>query len=263
MKKILLSTLLAATAALPAITNAQAPDAAAPAAAAIEAAKPAAIETDSQKTFYSLGFAIWNDMAQIKELGFTMEVAAFVKGVQDAASGATPALDEAARETTLTKLNQVANERAMAAQAEMMQQQQSMSDPAAGADNLAAAMAFLEENAKKEGVTTTASGLQYKVLATGDGPETTATSRVSAHYTGKLLDGTVFDSSIPRGEPITFSIQGGVIPGWIEAAKLMRQGDKWELYIPPSLAYGERGAPGAIPPNSALIFEVELVNVQN
>jgi FKBP-type peptidyl-prolyl cis-trans isomerase len=119
---------------------------------------------------------------------------------------------------------------------------------------------FLEENKTKEGVKTTASGLQYKVVTSGKGKMPAAESSVTVHYTGKLIDGTVFDSSVERGSPATFGVSQ-VIAGWTEAMQLMHEGDKWILYIPAELAYGERGAGGQIPPYSALIFEVELIKV--
>ena len=119
---------------------------------------------------------------------------------------------------------------------------------------------FLAENAKKEGVTVTDSGLQYEVITEGTGPKPTAKSRVKTHYHGTLIDGTVFDSSYNRGEPIDFAV-GGVIAGWTEALQLMPVGSKWRLYIPHNLAYGERGAGGSIAPFSALIFDVELLDI--
>ncbi len=121
--------------------------------------------------------------------------------------------------------------------------------------------AFLAENGRKEGVTTTASGLQYEVINSGDGETPTATSTVKTHYHGTLIDGTVFDSSVQRGEPISFPVNG-VIKGWTEALQLMKVGDKWRLFIPSDLAYGAQGAGGAIGPHSALIFEVELLGVE-
>ncbi|MCL5247500.1 FKBP-type peptidyl-prolyl cis-trans isomerase [Cellulophaga sp. 20_2_10] len=120
---------------------------------------------------------------------------------------------------------------------------------------------FLAENAKKEGVKTTESGLQYKVLIAGDGPKPTADNKVEVHYEGKLIDGTVFDSSIKRGESIVFGVSQ-VIKGWTEALLLMPVGSKYELYIPQDLAYGERGAGGQIPPYATLIFEVELISIE-
>ncbi len=130
----------------------------------------------------------------------------------------------------------------------------------AGAENLKIGEAFLSENAKREGVTTTASGLQYEVIRKGAGDRPAASDRVEVHYTGKLIDGTVFDSSVERGVPATFGVTQ-VIPGWVEALQLMREGDKWRLYIPSTLAYGENGAGGVIGPNMTLIFDVELLRV--
>jgi FKBP-type peptidyl-prolyl cis-trans isomerase len=118
---------------------------------------------------------------------------------------------------------------------------------------------FLEENKKKPGIQVTSSGLQYQVVKSGTGKKPAATSQVTVHYTGKLLDGTVFDTSTD-GEPATFGVNQ-VIPGWTEALQLMKEGDKWILYVPDALAYGERGAGGQIPPYSVLIFEVELIKV--
>ncbi|CQR22635.1 peptidyl-prolyl cis-trans isomerase [Yersinia enterocolitica] len=119
---------------------------------------------------------------------------------------------------------------------------------------------FLEENAKRDDVTTTESGLQFSVLQAGDGPIPSRQDRVRVHYTGRLVDGTVFDSSVERGQPAEFPVSG-VIPGWIEALSMMPVGSKWKLYIPHNLAYGERGAGATIPPFSALMFEVELLEI--
>ena len=130
--------------------------------------------------------------------------------------------------------------------------------------NLAEAEAFLTSNADKEGIKKTDSGLQYKVIASGaaDGKTPTEANVVKVHYEGRLLNGSVFDSSIERGEPIEFPL-GGVIPGWIEALQLMREGDKFQLFIPPELAYGARGTPGGpIGPNELLVFDVELIEVK-
>ncbi len=120
---------------------------------------------------------------------------------------------------------------------------------------------FLTQNSKAEGVHVLPSGLQYKVLEQGDGPSPKATDRVKTHYRGQLIDGTEFDSSYARNEPATFPVNQ-VIPGWTEALQKMQVGDKWQLFVPSNLAYGESGAGGVIPPNSALIFEVELISIE-
>ena len=120
--------------------------------------------------------------------------------------------------------------------------------------------AFLSENAKREGIKVTESGLQYEVLESGKGDSPKASDNVEVHYTGKLIDGTVFDSSVERGVPASFGVTQ-VIPGWVEALQLMHEGDKWRLYIPSDLAYGPNGAGGVIGPNMTLIFDVELLRV--
>lgn len=128
--------------------------------------------------------------------------------------------------------------------------------------NLEEGNAFLEKNKAREGVVTTESGLQYEILKEGDGPKPKATDKVKVNYHGTLIDGTVFDSSVDRGEPVTFAVNQ-VIPGWTEALQLMPVGSKWKLYIPANLAYGERGAGQDIGPNETLIFEVELLGIVN
>jgi FKBP-type peptidyl-prolyl cis-trans isomerase FklB len=120
---------------------------------------------------------------------------------------------------------------------------------------------FLEENKKKEGVVTLPSGLQYQIMKAGDGPKPASSDKVKTHYHGTLIDGTIFDSSVQRGEPITFPVTG-VIPGWIEALQLMPVGSKWKLFIPQNLAYGSRGSGPTIKPYSALVFEVELLGIE-
>ena len=120
--------------------------------------------------------------------------------------------------------------------------------------------AFLIENAKRDEVTTTESGLQYEVLATGEGEKPTAASTVRTHYHGTFINGDIFDSSVDRGQPAEFPV-GGVIAGWTEALQLMTEGSKWRLYVPYNLAYGERGSQGAIPPYATLVFEVELLTI--
>ena len=129
-----------------------------------------------------------------------------------------------------------------------------------GKANMEKGQKFLEENAKKEGVKTTPSGLQYMVIKEGTGPKPTATDKVSVHYTGTVIEGTVFDSSVQRGQPAQFGVNQ-VIPGWTEALQLMSVGSKYKLWIPANLAYGERGPGGIIGPNEMLIFEVELLSI--
>ncbi len=126
--------------------------------------------------------------------------------------------------------------------------------------NRAAGEAYLAENAKRQGVVTTPSGLQYEVMTMGTGPKPTAADQVKVHYTGALVDGTVFDSSVERGEPAVFGV-GQVIPGWVEGLQLMPTGSKWKLFIPSDLAYGPSGGGGKIPGNSVLVFDVELLEI--
>jgi FKBP-type peptidyl-prolyl cis-trans isomerase FklB len=130
----------------------------------------------------------------------------------------------------------------------------------AQSQNVEAGQNFLAENAKRDGVVTTATGLQYEVLTEGSGDSPKETDQVTVHYHGTLIDGTVFDSSVERGQPATFPVNG-VIPGWVEALQLMNPGAKFKLFIPSNLAYGERGTGGAIGPNATLIFEVELISI--
>lgn len=129
-----------------------------------------------------------------------------------------------------------------------------------GAANIEIGKKFLEENKKKAGVVTLPSGLQYEVLVEGKGKKASATDQVKCHYEGTLIDGTLFDSSVKRGEPAVFGVNQ-VIPGWVEALQLMPEGSKWKLYIPSDLAYGAQGAGQSIPPHSTLVFEVELIQV--
>lgn len=131
---------------------------------------------------------------------------------------------------------------------------------AEGEKNLKEGEAFLAENGKKEGVITLPSGLQYQIITAGNGPKPAAEDEIKCHYHGTTIDGKVFDSSVDRGEPVTFPVNR-VIPGWTEALQLMPVGSKWKLFIPAALAYGERGAGGDIKPNSTLIFEVELLEI--
>ncbi|MBI5646173.1 MAG: FKBP-type peptidyl-prolyl cis-trans isomerase [Ignavibacteriae bacterium] len=148
----------------------------------------------------------------------------------------------------------------MSYQQEMMAKQEA-ERKISGAKNKAEGDSFLAENKKKDGVKTTESGLQYKVLVEGTGPKPTASDKVKTHYSGKLIDGTEFDSSYKRGEPAVFPVTG-VIKGWTEALQMMTVGSKWQLFIPSELAYGERGAGQTIGPNAALVFDIELLGIE-
>ncbi len=172
------------------------------------------------------------------------------QGMKDSAVGTKTRLTQEEMKTVLT-----------AKQAEVQKQQQEK-QAAAGAKNKAAGDAFLAANKSKEGVVTTASGLQYKILTAGTGPKPTAADSVKCNYKGTLINGTEFDSSYKRGQPATFGVSQ-VIKGWTEALQLMPVGSKWQLYIPSSLAYGERGAGGDIGPDETLIFDVELLSIED
>lgn len=195
---------------------------------------------------YALGLSMGNNF---RSSGIeTIDVADFADGVAAVFSGAKPRMtyDEAKEE--IRKYFQAMEERQKAAAAEM------------GKINREAGTAFLAENAKRPEVKTTPSGLQYEVIEEGTGAQPAPTDQVMVHYTGKLIDGTVFDSSVERGEPATFGVTQ-VIPGWVEALQMMKAGAKWRLFIPSNLAYGPNGAGGVIGPDATLIFDVELIKV--
>lgn len=191
------------------------------------------------KLSYAWGLAMG---MQLKGMGVKeVEFDAFKDGVKVAFDGGTPVVSpEEAQKLINDYLEDLQKKATAAAQAE--------------------SKSFLEENAKKEGVKVTSSGLQYKVLKEGEGVSPAAEDEVTVHYTGKLLNGTVFDSSVNRGEPTTFPLNR-VIPGWTEGLQLMKEGAKYEFFIPSDLAYGPQGIPNVIPPHSTLIFEVELIKV--
>jgi FKBP-type peptidyl-prolyl cis-trans isomerase len=170
-----------------------------------------------------------------------------INGLRDAYQGKAARLTDQEMLAVKTAYQQVL----MAKRAEAAKQ--------AGVRNMKDGEAYLAENKKKEGVITTASGLQYKVLKAGTGKQPKATDTVKVHYRGTLTDGKEFDSSYKRGEPASFPV-GQVVPGWTEALQLMKEGAKWQLTVPASLAYGERGRPG-IGPNQVLLFDVELLEV--
>ena len=191
------------------------------------------------KFSYGLGMGIGQNL---QSMGISnMSIEDFMKGISDVLAGGKT-------EMTHAEAQKVVNDhfRALAEEAY--------------AQNKNAGEAFLAENAKKEGITVLPSGLQYQIITEGNGKKPSATDRVQCHYEGTLIDGTIFDSSIKRGEPAVFGVNQ-VIKGWVEALQLMQEGAKWRLYIPYDMAYGEHGAGEMIPPYSALIFDVELIKV--
>lgn len=204
-------------------------------------AADAAAGTDSKTRFsYGLGLSLGSNLKRNGVDPGEVDLDQFIRGFKDAAGGTAQMTENDARNAI------------MAYQSEARKRM--------AENNKKAAEQFLAANKSREGVVTTASGLQYKVLSEGAGDSPKANDQVTVHYKGTLLDGTEFDSSYKRGQPATFGV-GQVIKGWTEALQLMKPGAKWQLFIPPELAYGEAGRPG-IPPNSLLQFEVELISVQ-
>ena len=218
-----------------------------PAKTAVAATPPAAgsaagIQSVDQKVSYGVGYNMGRSLGREKTL--QLDKTAFQAGLDDGMAGSATRVPESELEAAFTAMQQKAGA-ATAALAEK---------------NLAAGNDYLAKNKSKAGVKTTASGLQYEVIKKGSGPKPKTTDTVKVHYHGTLVDGTVFDSSVQRGEPIEFAVTG-VIPGWTEALQLMSVGDKWKLTVPPGLAYGPQ-ARGNIPPSSVLIFEVELLGIK-
>jgi FKBP-type peptidyl-prolyl cis-trans isomerase FklB len=203
------------------------------------------LKTENDRVNYSVGHQIGGDF---KRQEVELNPQALVQGIEDALEGSEPLMTTDEMRTTLVDLKK----RIMVLQREKAAQ--------ATTQNLKAAEDFLAINATKEGVKTLPSGLQYKVMNEGSGTTPGATDKVTVHYRGTLTDGTEFDSSYSRNKPASFGVNR-VIPGWTEALQLMQEGDKWQLFIPPKLGYAERGAGSKIPPNSALIFEVELLSI--
>jgi len=196
-------------------------------------------ETEMEKVSYSLGV---NVATGVKAQGLeTLDVNAISKAITDVFEGNDLDISE---EESMRVLQEYFGKIAAEKQAKASE---------TGSE-------FLAENAAKDGVITTESGLQYEILSSGDGAKPIVTDQVTVHYHGMLTDGTVFDSSVDRGEPATFPANG-VIQGWVEALQLMSVGDKWKLTIPSNLAYGDRGAGGLIGPGATLIFEVELLKI--
>jgi FKBP-type peptidyl-prolyl cis-trans isomerase FklB len=203
------------------------------------------LENEDNRIAYSIGANIGQNLLA-QQVVEGLDIDAFLAGMKDAIAGDTQLDQEAMMQAIQTFMQRQAEEEA-----------------AALAGNLAESEAYLAENAQNPRVTVLDSGLQYEVIESGpDGGESpTSSNSVLAHYHGTLPDGTVFDSSVDRGEPATFGVSQ-VIAGWTEALQLMKVGDKWRLFIPPDMAYGEASPTPAIPPNSALVFEVELLEVR-
>lgn len=206
-------------------------------------------KTDTFKTeMDKVSYAIGTQLAQnFKRQSLEIKIESFVRGIKDVMEGRELALTQEEMQQVMTSFSQ------------RMRAKQQEKQKAEAAKNLTAGKAFLAANGKKEGVKVLPSGLQYKVIKKGTGKTPTAEDKVKTHYRGTLIDGTEFDNSYKRNKPAEFPVKG-VIKGWTEALQLMKEGAKWELYIPANLAYGERGNRN-IPGNSALIFEIELLEV--
>ncbi|WP_318414053.1 FKBP-type peptidyl-prolyl cis-trans isomerase [Photobacterium leiognathi] len=200
------------------------------------------LDTVESKASYGIGLQMGQQLAQSGLEG--LNVAAIAKGIAASLAGEIPEIEVDEINNALRELHTKADE-ARQAQAKLA---------------AAEGEAFLAENAQRAEVTVTDSGLQYEVLVEGNGEIPTSDKQVRVHYHGMLTDGTVFDSSVSRGQPAEFPVTG-VIAGWVEALQMMPVGSKWKLYIPQNLAYGERGAGAAIPPYAALVFEVELLDI--
>lgn len=211
-----------------------------------QAAPSSALSTDSQKFGYAVGYDLGKSLQQVKG---DVDVKALEMGIEEGAAGAKAKLDEKQREQIKMAMSQKIR-------AEQMAKRE-----AEAKTNQEAADKFLAEQAKKPGVKTTADGLEYEVEKEGKGTPPGPNDRVTVNYKGMLPDGTVFDSSYERGEPVTFPL-ANVIPAWEEGLQLMKPGAKYKFYVPPKLAYGERGAGMKIGPNQALVFEVELLKVE-
>lgn len=204
------------------------------------------LKDDKDKVSYAIGLNIGKSM---KQEGLDINPDALAAAMKDVFAGAKPQLTDEQVQTVMQDF-----------QKKMMAKQMAAREEGLG-KNKAEGEKFLADNKKKAGIKTTASGLQYKVITAGTGKTPKATDTVKTHYRGTLINGTEFDSSYKRGEPAEFPVNG-VIKGWTEALQLMKEGAKWQLFIPSELAYGERGAGKDIGPNSTLIFDIELLSVK-
>ncbi len=213
----------------------------------VSAQEAPVLKTQQDKVNYGIGVGVARNF---KNQGIGVDVDLVIRGMKDTLSGAPLLMTE---EDLAKTMNAFQQELAVKlAQARKM----------AADSNKKVGDAFLQENAKKEGITVLPSGLQYKILKAGEGKMPTNADSVVCHYRGTFIDGKEFDSSYKRGEPLTIKVQGGVIQGWSEALKLMPVGSMWQIFIPSQLAYGEKGAGSQIGPNAALIFEIELLSIK-
>jgi FKBP-type peptidyl-prolyl cis-trans isomerase FklB len=203
------------------------------------------LKSQKDKSSYAIGLDMGNSLKK-SEIDVNPDI--LVKGLKDALAGGKQLMTDQEIKETIVALQKD------------LQAKQQARMKTAGEKNKKEGEDFLAKNKKKEGVVTLPSGLQYKILNKGSGKSPKATDSVTVNYRGTLIDGTEFDSSYKRNQPATFPVNG-VIPGWTEALQLMKEGAKWQLFIPANLAYGERGAGGTIGPNAMLIFEVELISV--
>jgi len=205
-----------------------------------------ALKTEKEKLSYAMGMDLGT---QLKSRSVDIDPDVFARALKDALSGAKTLMTDAEAKAVITELQKA------------MLVKQAAEAKAAGEKNMKEGDAFMAANKSKEGVVTLASGVQYKVLSPGTGKQPTLEDTVVCQYRGTLIDGKEFDSSYKRGQPATFPVKG-VIKGWTEVLQLMPVGSKWQVVIPPALAYGERGAGADIGPNATLIFEIELVAVK-
>jgi FKBP-type peptidyl-prolyl cis-trans isomerase FklB len=251
------STSTGATKKAPAAQTAKTPATAAkkPAPAAKAAEKPAELTLKDQKDklSYALGMSLGNNL-RINEI--TVDPTVVLRGLQDAIANGKVLMTEDEMRAALNQLNVD-----LRAKQEIKRKEMEEARKKAGEVNKTEGEAFLAANKSKEGVVALPSGLQYKIITAGTGPKPAATDTVVCNYKGTLINGKEFDSSYKRGEPATFPVSG-VIKGWTEALQLMPVGSKWQLFIPPDMAYAERGAGPDIAPNATLIFEVELISIK-